>query len=45
MRPKPIPLLSEEQFKAIQKEIERQPSKEDIQRIKRAKEVLKAHHV
>lgn len=41
MRPKPIPSLSEKQFAQIQKEIERKPSKKDIERIKRAKEIFK----
>jgi len=41
MRPKPIPLLNEEQFALIQKEMKRTPSKEDVKRIKRAKETFK----
>ena len=45
MRPKPIPLLTEEQFKAVQEEVERKPSKEDIKRIKRAREILKVHPI
>lgn len=45
MRPKPIPLLDEEQFAEIQKEMKRTPSKEDIRRFKRAKEILKRSSV
>lgn len=43
MLPKPIPPLSEEQIAELQKEIKRKPSKEDIKRIKRAKEIYKRH--
>jgi len=45
MRPKPIPLLNEEQFAEIAKEMKRTPSKEDVKRFKRAKEILKRHSI
>jgi len=45
MLPKPIPPLTEEQFDEIRKELERKPSKEDIERIKRAKETFKKYQL
>jgi hypothetical protein len=41
VRPKAIPLLTKEQFNAVVTDMERKPSKEDLQRIQRAKEILK----
>jgi len=43
MRPKPIPPLNEEQFAVIQKEMKRMPSKQDILRAKKAKEIVKRY--
>ena len=41
MRPESIPSLTEEQFKAVRKEIKRKPSRVDIARFERVKEILK----
>ena len=43
MKPKAIPLLTEEQFAELEKELKRKPSTEDFKRIKRAKSILKRH--
>jgi hypothetical protein len=45
MRPKPIPALSEEQFKVVQEEMKRKPSQIDMKRIERVKEILKTHPI
>jgi uncharacterized protein YneF (UPF0154 family) len=45
MRPKPIPSLNQEQIKVLQEEMKRTPSKSDIERINRAKEILKGRSV
>jgi len=41
MLPKPIPELDSEQWKAVQKEIKRKPTKADKTRYKRATETFK----
>lgn len=43
LKPKAIPLLTEEQFAVLEKELERKPSAKDVERIKRAKIILKRH--
>lgn len=43
MKPKAIPLLTDEQFAVLEKELERKPSAKDVERIKRAKIILKRH--
>jgi hypothetical protein len=43
MRPKPIPELTKKQFVALRDEMKRTPSKQDIERIKRAKEIVKRY--
>ena len=40
MLPKAIPDLTEEQFTFLKKEMERKPSKKDIQRIERVKKLF-----
>lgn len=41
MLPKPIPALDSEQWKAVQKEIKRKPTKADEKRYRRATETFK----
>jgi hypothetical protein len=41
MLPKPIPVLDVEQWKAVQKEIERKPTVKDQERYKRVMEKFK----
>jgi uncharacterized protein YneF (UPF0154 family) len=41
MLPKPIPPLNEEQWAAVEKEMQRKPSKKDVERVKRAKKTFK----
>ncbi|MCW4021758.1 MAG: hypothetical protein ACOWW1_01300 [archaeon] len=43
MKPKAIPLLTDEQFATLEKEMEREPSAKDVERIKRAKIILKRY--
>jgi len=43
MKPKAIPLLTEEQFAELEKELKREPSAKDVERIKRAKAILKRY--
>jgi len=43
VKPKAIPLLTDEQFALLEKELERKPSAKDVERIKRAKIILKRH--
>lgn len=41
MLPRPIPLLTEEQFEFIENEVKRKPTKGEIERIKRIKKRFK----
>lgn len=43
MKPKAIPLLTEEQFAVLEQELKREPTAKDVERIKRAKTILKRH--
>jgi hypothetical protein len=45
MRPESIPSLNKEQFKVIQEEMKRTPSKDDVARIKRVKETFKGRSI
>ena len=41
MLPNPIPLLTEEQWKFVEKEMKRKPIKEEIERFKRIRKKIK----
>jgi len=45
MCPTPIPLLSKEQFAVIQKEMKRTPSRKDLFRAKKGREIMKRYNV